>query len=293
MQRTDEPSYSSDEPSHNIRLALIAILVAAIIAISAYSMIELRNERSRANELASTNQSLSDALARVQDQLQSVSSRLETLAQPKTSPRAVETPVQASSKTRAKAPAVAGSANDVRLKQLQERIASQQKQLESAQQDIAEGRQDLASTREDVDKTRQDLGGRLDSTRHELNGSIAKNHDELVALQRRGERNYFEFQLEKSKQFQRVGSLSLSLRRVDAKHKSYDLSLLVNDQKIDKKHVNIYEPISVRPSDQPVELVVNEIDNKQIKGYVSEPKYKPAAAQSPSSLTNNLADNQE
>ena len=150
----------------------------------------------------------------------------------------------------------------------------------------------MASTREDVDKTRQDLGGRLDSTRDELTGSIAKNHDELMALEKRGERNYFEFQLGKSKQFQRVGSLSLSLRRVDAKHKSYDLSLLVNDQKIDKKHVSIYEPVSVRPSDEPVELVVNEIGNNQIKGYVSEPKYKPAAARSPSSLTNNLANTQ-
>jgi uncharacterized coiled-coil protein SlyX len=287
MARTDEHSDGSDEPSRNIRNAFIAILVAAILAISAYSLMGIRNERSRADELASSNQSLRDELVRIQDQLASVSGRLETLAQPKTSPSAIEPPPKTSSKTRAKAPAVASGANDVRLKQLQDRIAYQQKQIESAQQDIADGRQGLASAREDVDKTRLDLGDRLDSTRNELNGSIAKNHDELVALERRGERNYFEFQLGKSKQFQRVGSLSLSVRKVDAKHKFFDLLLLVNDQTIEKKHVNIYEPVSVRPSDQAVELVVNEIGNNQIRGYVSEPRYKPAAAQAPSSVTNN------
>jgi septal ring factor EnvC (AmiA/AmiB activator) len=155
----------------------------------------------------------------------------------------------------------------LRLKQMQDRIADQQKQIDSTQQDLA--------------STRDDVNGRLDSTRDELGGSIAKTHDELVALERRGERSYFEFQLGKSKQFQRVGSLSLSVRKVDSKHRSYDLSLLVNDQKLDKKHVNLYEPISVRMSDQPVELVVNEIGNNQIKGYVSEPKYKPTPAAAP------------
>jgi hypothetical protein len=285
---------TSNEPSNAGRNALILVLGLAVVAIFAYSMVGLSNQRKRADELASTNQSLRDSLARVQDQLQSVSTRLETMAEPKTPEqpariaRAAEPAAKAAPKSRAKSPSVASgaarSSTDLRWKQVQDRIASQQKQLESAQQD-------LASTREEVDKTRQDLNGRLDSTRDELGTSIAKNHDELVVLERRGERNYFEFQLGKSKEFQRVGSLSLSVRKVDSKHRSYDLSLLVNDQKLDKKHVNLYEPISIRSSDQPVELVVNEIGSNQIKGYVSEPKYKPAAAAP--SLSSSLKNNEQ
>jgi hypothetical protein len=279
---------TSSEPSHTGRSVLIGGLVLAVLAIAAYSAVGLRNQRSRAEELASTNQVLRDSLARVQDQLQSVSNRLETLTEPKTPeqptrPARVVPATRPAQKTRANSSAVAGGANDLRWKQVQDRMAEQQKQIESA-------RHDLANTREDVDKTRQDLNGRLDSTRDELGGSIAKNHDELVALEKRGERSYFEFQLTKSKQFQRVGSLSLSVRKVDSKHRSYDLSLLVNDQKLDKKHVNLYEPISVRASDQPVELVVNEIANNQIKGYVSEPKYKPTTALSLSSSIKNATD---
>jgi hypothetical protein len=244
-------------------------LVLFLLAASAYSLVKLRNESTRADDLASTNQSLRDSLRQVQGQLQLVTDRLETLAQPKAPVRAAEQSVKTSSQPRAKNTAAAAkAANDPRWKQVQDRISDQQKQIEGAQQEIA-------STREDVDRARQDLNGRLDSTRDELNGSVAKTHDELVALQQRGERNYFEFQLGKSKQFQRVGPVSLAVRKVDLKHKFYDLSLLVNDQKLDKKHINLYEPITVRPSDQPVELVVNEIGNNQIKGYVSEPKYKP------------------
>ena len=40
-----------------------------------------------------------------------------------------------------------------------------------------------------LDATKQDLV----STRTELQGSIAKTHDEIVVLQRKGERNYYEF----------------------------------------------------------------------------------------------------
>jgi hypothetical protein len=285
---------TSNQPSNAGRNALILVLGLAVVAIFAYSMVGLSNQRKRADELASTNQSLRDTLAKMQDQLQSVSIRLETMAEPKTPEqparitRAAEPAAKAAPKSRAKAPGAASSAargsTDLRWKQVQDRIANQQKQIDSAQQD-------LATTREEVDKTRQDFNGRLDSTRDELGGSIAKNHDELVALERRGERNYFEFQLGKSKEFQRVGSLSLSVRKVDSKHRSYDLSLLVNDQKLDKKHVNLYEPISIRSSDQPVELVVNEIGGNQIKGYVSEPKYKPATAAP--SLSSSLKNNEQ
>ena len=270
MQDSDE-SPRDDESSHSGRWGLMIALVLFLLAASAYSLVKLRNESTLADDLASTNQSLRDSLRQVQGQLQLVNDRLETLAQPKAPVRAVEQSVKTSSQYRAKnTVAAAKAANDPRWKQVQDRISDQQKQLEGAQQEIA-------STREDVDKTRQDLNGRLDSTRDELNGSVAKTHDELVALQQRGERNYFEFQLGKSKQFQRVGPVSLEVRKVDFKHKSYDLTLLVNDQKLDKKHVNLYEPITVRPSDQPVDLVVNEIGNNEIKGYVSEPKYKTPA----------------
>jgi len=136
-------------------------------------------------------------------------------------------------------------------------------------------REQIVANRESIDKTRTDLETELSSTRTDLNGSIAKNHDELVALEKRGEQNYYEFDLNKSKQFSREGPVSLAVRKTNTKHQSYDVDLLVNDSKLSKKHVNLYEPVMIYPegSHRPIELVVNKVDKDRVHGYVSEPKY--------------------
>jgi len=154
------------------------------------------------------------------------------------------------------------SAQDKRLKELQAKIDEQQKQLKDTQDQVA--------------KNRADLEGNLSSTRDELNGSIAKTHEELVALAKRGERSYFEFDLNKSKQFQRIGPLTLALRKADTKHKSYNLEMFVDDNKLTKKNVNLYEPIWIHTENdaQPVQVVVNRIGKDTVHGYVSAPRYK-------------------
>src|SRR5205823_4841427 len=151
---------------------------------------------------------------------------------------------------------------DRRYKQLQAQLEEQQKQLKETQDLVA--------------KNRTDLETGLSSTKDELNGSIAKTHDDLVVLQRRGERDYFEFDLSKSKQFQRFGPLTLSLRRTDAKHMNYDLMMVVDDNQLNKKRVNLYEPIwiNAESSGQPVQIVVNKIGRNEVHGYISAPKYK-------------------
>jgi hypothetical protein len=148
------------------------------------------------------------------------------------------------------------------LKELRARLDDQQKQLKDTQDAVA--------------KNRTDLEGNLSSTRDELNGSIAKTHEELVALAKRGEHSYFEFDLTKSKQFQRVGPITVSLRKADTKHKSYDLEMIVDDNQLSKKKVNLYEPIWIRTENesQPVQVVVNRVEKNTVYGYVSAPKYK-------------------
>jgi hypothetical protein len=161
-------------------------------------------------------------------------------------------------------PAAKRGAVDKRYKQLQAQLEEQQKQLKETQDQVA--------------KNRTDLEGNLSSTKDELNGSIARTHEELVALAKRGERSYFEFDLTKSKQYQRVGPVSLSLRKADTKHKNYDVNLIVDDNDLSKKRVNLYEPIWIHTENesQPVQIVVNRVSKNQVHGYVSAPKYKPS-----------------
>ncbi len=142
------------------------------------------------------------------------------------------------------------------------RLAAQQKQLNQ--------------TEDEISGTRSDLEGKLGSTRDELNGSIARTHDELVALEKRGERSYYEFDLSRTKEFQREGPIQISLRKADSKHQSYDLMMLVDDHQLSKKKVDLYEPIWLHEADQPqpVQIVVNQIDKNHVHGYISAPKYR-------------------
>jgi hypothetical protein len=156
--------------------------------------------------------------------------------------------------------------------------ATPSKQLKELRAQLDQEQKLLSQTQAEVAKNRADLEGNLNSTRDELNGSIAKTHEELVALAKRGERSYFEFDLTKSKQFQRVGPLTLSLRHTDTKHKNYDVQMIVDDNQLTKKHVNLYEPIWIHTENesQPVQVVVNRVEKNLIHGYVSAPKYKPS-----------------
>ena len=248
----------------------LVLLVLLLIGTSAYAIVDLTREHRHAQELTVANQGLNDSLVQLRSQLQSVSARLNSLTTtpppipPAATAPATRVPTQKRRRAAVAPSVVRTTVADPRWQQMQGRLADQQKEI--------------ASTRQELARARQDLEQKLGSTRDDLSGSIARTHDELTALEKRGQRNYYEFRLDKSKQFHPVGSLSLSVRKVDFKHKYYDLVMVVDDRQLEKKHVNLYEPLLLTLTDrpQPIELVVNEIDNNQVKGYVSEPKYKSA-----------------
>ncbi len=153
---------------------------------------------------------------------------------------------------------------------------------------------ELAKTRSDLEgsirSSHDELSDSIAKSHDELTGSIAKSHEDIVALQQRGERDYFEFDVSKSKQFQRTGPISVSLRKANVKHRYCDLEVRVDDDELSKKHVNLFEPIFFSPGgySQPIELVINRIDKNRIKGYVSRPKYGQAQA-APADFSRNEA----
>jgi len=130
-----------------------------------------------------------------------------------------------------------------------------------------------------IDQTRADLTntqGDLSNARTELTGSIAKTHDELVSLEKRGERNYFEFDITKSKEFKHEGPIAIRLGKANSKKGYADLMLIVDDRNLQQKHVNLYQPAMFYEPDspQPVEVVINDVSKDHIHGYVSAPKYR-------------------
>jgi hypothetical protein len=259
-------------PTGGVRSAFPALLVAGAVLAGAggtsvyYHTQESQSAKLIADEQARTMAALNDA----RGQIQSLSARMDTMAAsaPAAPPPVVahRQPAAAVRVVQRRRTVAARQPEDPRFQQLESRLSDQQKELAQTRDDL---QNKLASTRDDMQ-------GRLDTTRDELGTSIAKNHEELVVLQKRGERNYHEFRLPKSKDFQVVGPLSLSLRKADTKHRNYNLAMIVADSRLEKKHVNLYEPIMISLSDRPlpVELVVNQVNKDEIRGYVSEPKYK-------------------
>jgi uncharacterized coiled-coil protein SlyX len=252
-------------------------------AATAQSMTQLQ---SQVNTLNAQLQGVAQA-TQAQAQAQNAAAATEEPV-PETPATVVETPVSPVAPARPGAQPAPAKRHSVK------RRATVDKHYAELQAQLAEQQKELKDTQQQMEKYRSDMEGNINSTRNELSGSIAKNHDELVALEKRGERSYFEFELTKSKQFERVGPLSLSLRKADTKHKSYDLSMLVDDNELNKKKVNLYEPVTIHTDNesQPVQIVVNHIDKNLVHGYVSAPKYRPseltpatAAAVSPATGT--------
>ena len=236
-------------------VAAVALLIVAGISIG-YGY----RQQIMVGHLAAQEATANATIGDLQGQLNTVTAKLNDMAAAQQA--AAEAAAKSASQQNTKAAAKRSGAADKRYKQLQTQLEDQQKQLKDTQDLVA--------------KNRTDLEGSLSSTRDDLNGSIARTHEELVVLQKRGERSYFEFDLSKAKQFQRFGPLTLSLRRTDTKHMNFDLMMVVDDNQLTKKHVNLYEPIWIHTESegQPVQVVVNKISKNLVHGYISAPKYK-------------------
>jgi chromosome segregation ATPase len=134
---------------------------------------------------------------------------------------------------------------------------------------------DVAETRSALDKTLGDLR----SVRGDLgvqSGLIATNAKELAALKALGERNYFEFQLPKTKSPQRIGDVAVQLKKSDTKRNRYTIELITNDKRVEKKDRTINEPVQfyMAKARVPYEIVVNEVQRDRIIGYLAAPKVR-------------------
>src|SRR6266849_9977350 len=113
---------------------------------------------------------------------------------------------------------------------LKEQQASDQKltaELSQAQKEnnekIVAVATEVGGAKKDIEATKTDLEatkGKLERSLGDMNvmsGLIARNHDDLDDLRRRGDRNYYEFTIQKSKSSQRVGPVQMSLNKTDPK----------------------------------------------------------------------------
>jgi chromosome segregation ATPase len=139
-----------------------------------------------------------------------------------------------------------------------------------------------------LDLTSKDLAEsrrEITDVRSSLSAQIARNSSELGDLRKKGERDYFEFDIKKPKkgEMTRVADIQLQLRKTDVKKAKYDLLIQVDDSRLEKKERTTNEPVQflVGRDKLRYEVVVNFVDKDRVRGYLSTPKDKALSAERP------------
>jgi hypothetical protein len=191
----------------------------------------------------------------------------------------------ADAKSRAESIRKSQAASDAKLSQ---QITESQKESEAkigaVATDVTGAKKDIEATRTDLEATKSKLD-RATGDMGVMSGLIARNKDDLEELKRRGDRNYYEFTIQKSKTPQRVGPVQVSLNKTDQKKAKYTMTVLVDDKSIEKKDKTAGEPVQfyVKGAAKmaPYEIVVFDVGKNQIAGYLATPKDTGSSAPAP------------
>ncbi|MEQ1473713.1 MAG: hypothetical protein ABLQ96_07815 [Candidatus Acidiferrum sp.] len=150
----------------------------------------------------------------------------------------------------------------------EEKIGAVATDVTGAKKDIESTKTDLEATKGKLDRATGDMGV--------MSGLIAHNRDDLEELRRRGDRNYYEFKLDKAKTPQRIGPVQMTLNKSDQKKGKYTVTVLADDRSIEKKDKTAGEPVQFYMKGAsrmaPYEIVVFDVAKNQISGYLSTPK---------------------
>ncbi len=159
------------------------------------------------------------------------------------------------------------------LGQIKQAEASTSGKVNDVAADLASVKNEVASSRQELQQTVSELR-RVDGDLGVQSGYIATNAKELKALKMLGERNYFDFQIQRTGKPQRVGDVSIVLRKTDPKHNKFTLEVVSGEKRTEKKEKTVNEPLPPYAAEAkfPSEIVVNEVQKDFIIGYLSAPK---------------------
>jgi hypothetical protein len=144
---------------------------------------------------------------------------------------------------------------------------------------------DVTKLSGDVNGVKGDLDATKNSVqmaRSEMGTLIARNHDEIDQLRRIGQRDYFEFTVQRKGGATKVGGIQLVLKDTNPKKNQYTINVLADDNSFEKKNRSVNEPIFFYTggSRSALELVVNKVTKSSASGYLSVPKATPTASAS-------------
>lgn len=284
---SSSPSFLEPSPEHSgARTALAVGAIIALIAANIYLYVQVDHLRTDMATVRSTVMSLRDATqVNSASQLRHIDTLKQELDSARNQARSLSSQAKAEATARAEELAKELQAEQAKaaeeisgVKQASEAAsANLTAKIGDVSSDVGTVKTQLGSTQVELQKT----VAQLKSVQGDLgvqSGLIATNGQELAALRRLGERNYFEFKLGRTKQRQRVGDISLLLKRADPKRNQFTIEVMADDKLTEKRDKNVNEPVQFYTSKakQPYELVVNQVQKDLIVGYLATPKEQTA-----------------
>lgn len=264
-----EPSYDRNAILKYVLMAAAAIYVIATL----YLMYDMRT---RVVALEQKELTLETAQADLGKRLHATSSEFK---------EALTTEVGATKEE------LARRAADLEKQQNQQKAAAARLAVQQSQQsqqiaavsgEVTGVKTDVGAAKTDIQKTQTDLAATNAKLEHAIgdlgvqSGLIAHNASELETLKRKGERNYYDFTLQKGARTP-VSTVSLQLKKVDPKKSRFTLNVMADDRTIEKKDRTVNEPLQFYTGRDHMlyELVVFTADKNAVTGYLSTPKNAP------------------
>jgi predicted nucleic acid-binding Zn-ribbon protein len=268
-----QETYHYESPGTPRWIAVLFVVLFAGLAVLAYvghsQQARLEQDLSRQQE---QNKVLSAQLEQANSRLADLKGHLEVTEQKVGMTRSELAQARSRSESIRKEQQVSDQKLTSQLSQVKqesdEKILSVATEVGGAKKDIESTRTDLEATKGKLERATGDMGV--------MSGLIAHNRDDLEELRRRGDRNYYEFAVQKSKTPQRVGPVQMALNKADQKKSRYTVTVFADDRSIEKKDKTAGEPVQfyMRGATRmaPYEIVVFDVGKNQIKGYLSTPK---------------------
>ena len=165
---------------------------------------------------------------------------------------------------------------EARIKEQKAEIGKVSGEVAGVKGDVGGVKTDVASTKSDLEATKQKLEHAIGDLGVQ-SGLIARTRDDLDVLKHRGDRNYYEFTLLKGRAPSPISTVSLQLKKTDAKKGKYTLNVMADDRAIEKKDRNMNEPIQFYTGREHMlyEMVVWTVDKDKVTGYLSTPNNAP------------------
>src|SRR6266705_4325910 len=129
---------------------------------------------------------------------------------------------------------------------------------------------DVTGVKTDLDATKNSI----QMARSEMGTLIARNHDEIDQLRHMGQRDYFEFTVQRKAGATKVGTIQVELRDTNLKKNQYTINVLPDDKSFEKKNRSVNEPIFFYTggSRQALEMGINKVTKASAAGYLGVPQ---------------------